>query len=462
MSLAQASRALSAGEVSSLELIDAAIAGAQRLNPRLNAFLRIDGDEARMRARIADEERAGGRVRSPLHGIPMAHKDMFARKGVSSSCGSRLPTPVPTETATVLTRLDASGAVQIGVLNMSAFAVGPTGHNDDFGACRNPWHHSHITGGSSSGSGCAVAARVVLAALGSDTAGSVRIPAALCGVTGLKPTYGLVSRHAVMGMAASLDTVGPIAQDAMDCALLLDAIAVNDPTDPTVIHAGAPDFAVQLRQSVKGMRIGVAMNYFNEGVDAQIEVRFEAAVEVLRGLGATVVPVTVPGMQEADVATGLIIACEAVALHHSMLREHEGSYPKHMRIRLERGLAIPAHVYVNVLRHRQLALNQFVDQVFSKADVLLTPTVPITAPAIDIQPGATGADVDRVLADLTRFTRPFNYLGVPALSVPMGFSSTGLPLALQLAGRPFSEAMLLRLAHAYQTVTDWHLRAPVL
>jgi aspartyl-tRNA(Asn)/glutamyl-tRNA(Gln) amidotransferase subunit A len=460
MSLAEASAALASRKVSAVELLDATLARAEQVNPNLNAFLRIDAASARAQAQWLDAERARGHVRGSLHGVPMAHKDMFYRAGVASSCGSRVKLPIPATTSTALSRLDAAGAVQFGVLNMAGFAVGPTGHNWTVGHCRNPWNTDRITGGSSSGSGSSVAARAGFAALGSDTAGSIRIPAALCGITGLKPTYGRVSRAGAMGFSFTLDTIGPLARSAYDCAMMMNAIAGPDAADPTTGQVETPDYLNRINHPVRGLRIGVPTNYFTDGVDPDIDRVLQASLLALRDLGCIIVPIEVPDLTAVDAAGGMILACEGASLHAPLMQEQGALYTKQMKVRLERGHAIPAPRYLDAVRYRSVAVAQFMETVFSKVDVLHAPIVPIHTPEIAASDIESGPEMDALISQLTRFTRPFNFLGLPSLALPAGFANDGMPVSMQLVGRPFSEDNLLRLGHAFQSSTDWHLKEP--
>jgi aspartyl-tRNA(Asn)/glutamyl-tRNA(Gln) amidotransferase subunit A len=460
MTLSEASAALARKEVSSLELLDAIMARVEQVNPRINAVLRTDGEAARAQARALDAERSRGDVRSPLHGIPMAHKDMFYRAGVASSCGARVTAPVPTVTSTALLRLDAAGAVQFGVLNMAEFAFGPTGHNWSVGHCRNPWDTDRITGGSSSGSAASVAARISFAALGSDTGASIRVPSAICGVTGLKTTYGRVSRAGTMGLSFTLDTIGPLARSALDCALVMNAIAGPDPSDSTTWQTKVSDFVQGIDQPVKGLRVGIPSNYFSDGLDAEMDVALKDSLTALREVGCVLVSVELPDLVAADAAGNLITACEAAALHGALLQEQGDQYAARVRRRIERGFVIPGVHYVNALRYRGVATAQFIDQVFKKVDVLHTPVVSMQTPRIVETDNQSDIEMDRLVADLTRLTRPFNYLGLPALALPVGRTKNGMPIAMQLAGRPFSEDVLLRLGHAYQSGTRWHKDGP--
>lgn len=458
LDLASASDALAKGQVSSMDLTNALLMKAA--SSRTNAFLRIDHELARARAREMDVERASGLYRGPLHGIPMAHKDMFHRVGVESSYGAALRLPLPSEDATVLRRLDEAGTVSIGVLNMSAFAVGPTGHNISKGHCRNPWGLDRITGGSSSGSAAAVAERASFASLGSDTAGSIRLPAAMCGVTGLKPTYGRVSRRGAMAFAFSLDAVGPIARTAKDCAMLMDAIAGADPADPTCSPRAGSQYVKSIADWSRGLRVGVPQNFFCEGLQPGVSNALKQSLEQLASMGCEIVPIQVPDLAIEDAATAVVIACEGLVQHQRWMREQPEAYGAQLRIRLERGAVIPAPVYLGALRQRARSLEQMMDAVFTKVDVLHCPVTPMTAPTLDSTDMDRGANVDDIVGSLTRFTRPWNYLGLPALAVPIGVDEHALPIGMQLIGRPFSEEVLLRVGHAYQSETSWHLQTP--
>jgi aspartyl-tRNA(Asn)/glutamyl-tRNA(Gln) amidotransferase subunit A len=449
-------------EVSATEVLDAVLARAKAVQPKLNCFLRIDEELARSAAKLADADLARGHVRGPLHGVPLAHKDMFYRAGVPSSCGSRVRGREPeSATATALKRLDAAGAIQFGVLHMAEFAYGPTGHNHHDGPCRNPWNTAHVTGGSSSGSGASVAARAGFAALGSDTGGSVRLPAAICGITGLKVTYGRISRAGAMPLSFSMDSIGPLARSAADCAALLAVLAGPDPADPTASGEAVPDYPARLHLPVKGLRVGVPTTYFTDDMDPGVGAALTESIKALESLGCVIVPVTLPAeMAAIDAAGTHLIAAEAAAYHGNWLRTRPQGYSPQVRARLERGLALPASRYIDALRLRGPAVAAFSKAVFAKVDVLHAPVLPIPTPTIAETDVGGAPTMDRTLALMTRFTRPFNYLGVPSLAVPCGFLASGLPVSMQLVGRPFDEATILALGHAFQQATDWHKREP--
>jgi len=450
-----------AGRVRCVQAMEAVLDRAGETQRRLNGFIRIEAERALSAAHAADRDAVAGRWRGPLHGVPMAHKDMYYRAGEVSTCGSKIlrERPAP-RTATALARLDAAGAIQFATLNMSEFAFNPAGHNWHFGHCRNAWHPDYITGGSSSGSGTTVAARANFAALGSDTGGSIRLPASFCGTVGIMPSVGRVSRAGAMPLSHSLDRVGPLARSVEDAAQILAVIAGADPDDPTCETAPVPDFVAALKRSVKGLRIGRPTRYFYESADAGIVERMDASLELFRSLGAVVLDVDLPDLAAASAAWSIVAASEAAALHSNWLRQRPMDYSEQLRTRLAQGLAIPAAAYVNALRLRGPALRAFCETVFSKCDVLHAPTVDFATPTIAETEVGDSPEMMAVLGRITRLTRPISFLGLPALAVPAGFLPSGLPTAMQLVGRPFDESTLLALGHAYQAATDWHLRAP--
>ena len=447
--------------VTAVKAMEATLARAQAVQPKLNAFLRVDAELALDAARLADREVARGHLRGSLHGVPMAHKDMYYRKGVASSYGGKVgPTRPAPSTAAALERLDRAGAIQFGVLGMAECAFGPTGHNYHYGHCRNAWNPDYITGGSSSGSGSAVAARATFAALGSDTGGSIRLPASFCGTSGIKPTYGRVSRAGAMPLSFTMDTVGPLARTVEDCALILAALAGPDPRDPVAEAREVPDYVAQLRRPVAGLVIGRPRQYFYDNCDPEIAAIMEASLETFRKLGAKVVDVDLPDVDAWNAAATMIISAEAAALHGNWLRTRPQDYSAQVRARIESGFAIPAVAYIDSLRLRGAALAEFCDKVFSKVDVLHAPVVAIQTPTIAESDVGGGPKMAALLAQITRLTRPGNYLGVPALSVQAGFAKSGLPVGMQLLGRPFDEARLFALGHAFQGATDVHKKAP--
>ena len=463
LSCGELARAIRGKQVSAVKAMEATLARAQAVQPKLNAFLRIDTDLALDAARLADRDLARGHLRGPLHGVPMAHKDMYYRKGIASSYGGKIgPARPAPATATALERLDTAGAIQFGVLSMVECAFGPTGHNYHYGHCRNAWDPERITGGSSSGSGTAVAARATYAALGSDTGGSIRLPASFCGTSGVKPTYGRVSRAGAMPLSFSMDTVGPLARTVEDCALVLSAIAGPDARDPMAEARAVPDYLALLARPVAGLVIGKPRQYFYEGCDAEIVALMDATLETFRTLGAKVVEVDLPDVDAWNAAATMIISAEAAALHGHWLRTRPQDYSAQARARLEQGFAIPATAYIDSLRLRGVALREFSERVFSKVDVLHAPVVSFQTPTIAETDVGGGPKMTALLAQVTRLTRPGNFLGVPALSVQAGFTRSGMPVGMQLLGKPFDEATLFALGHAFQGATDFHRKAPLL
>ena len=463
MTLAEASEAVRTRAVSSVELVDACLARIERVQPTLNCFISVEAEEALAAAERADIEIARGEWRSPLHGVPLAHKDMFYRAGRVSTFGSAiLRDHVPDYTSTVMTRLADAGAIHLGSLNMAEFAAGPVGQNDHFGQVRNPWNTGHIPGGSSSGSGAAVAARACFGSLGSDTGASCRLPGAMCGVVGLKPTYGLVSRHGVLARCWSLDCVGPLARTARDAAMILQTVAGRDENDPTTARDGVPDYLAGLESGVDGLRVGVPGNHLYPDVDPELRPALETALSALRDLGCKLVDLDMPDPDRMYVLTEVIHKCEAAALHDEWIRTRPRDYSISVRARLEAGYFLPATRYIQAQRLRPRMLSEFDEAVFARADVLFTPVTPIPVPRIEDVAITRSGDAPRIVETITRCTRWVNYLGLPALSVPCGFTENGLPVGFQLVGRPFDESLLLRLAESYQSDTDWHVRTPPL
>jgi len=461
-SLVDAADAIATRKISARELTVASIERAQQLNPTLNAFISLDPEGALAQADQADQLLANGETAGPLHGVPLAHKDMYYRAGKVSTCGSKiLKDFVPDITSTALTRLQDAGALHLGGLSMSEFAMGGTGHNHHYGPCRNAWSQAHISGGSSSGSGASTGARIVFGALGSDTGGSVRLPAAANGVFGIKTTQSRVSRYGIMGLCFSQDNVGPLARTARDCARLLRIVAGHDPLDPTSSREPVPDYeAACINPDIKGLRIGVPTNYYYEESDPQVRDCMQASLQVLKDLGAEIVDITVPDHDYLTDLGHILLAAEAATQHGKWMRERPDDYGPQVKARIENGFGFTATQYLTALQRRPEISARFIDQVFSRCDVLHTPTCNVVLPTIaetDVgdQPGFT-----KVLGRITRCTRPINYLAVPCLAVPAGFTPGPLPASFQLIGRPFDEATLFRVGAAYEEATDWTKQTP--
>ena len=460
LTLAEAASAIRRGRLSSLAATRALLARIEARNPAINAVLRVDPDRALKAARAADRALTAGRGRGPLHGVPLAHKDMYYRAGELCECGSRVRQGHrPAVTSTALSRLDAAGALHIAALNMSEFAFNPTGHNPYTGHCRNPWNTAHITGGSSSGSGAAVASGMTYAALGSDTGASIRGPAYFCGVSGLKPSWGRVSRFGAMPLSFSLDHVGPLARTAEDCALMLTAIAGPDPNDPLTLGLPKPaNWRTACRAPLRGLRLGVPRRFFWDEMDGEIGKALEQALADFRSAGVRIVELDGIDLGPANACANVILGTEAAAYHREWLAARPQDYSLLVRSRIDAGLAFTGVQYVSALRARGAWTARFLAQM-EKLDAVLCPVFDKPTPTIvesdmDVSPQAAA-----VVGGVTRLLRSINYLGLPALSVPCGFAH-GLPTGFQLIARPCDEATLFTLGAGFQRLTDWHRRAP--
>jgi aspartyl-tRNA(Asn)/glutamyl-tRNA(Gln) amidotransferase subunit A len=442
-------------ELSPVEVTEACLARIEAHDDRLNAFLTVTEEAARQAAREAEKELRQGNDRGPFHGIPVAFKDLIEIEGVPMTAGSRiLEHNVSKVTATVVEKLRKAGAVILGKTNLQEFARGPTGVDSHFGAASNPWDVTRIAGGSSSGSGAAVAGRMAAAALGSDTGGSVRIPAALCGIVGIRPTYGRVSRYGAVPLGRSYDVLGPMTRSVEDAALMLAAIAGHDPRDPSTRNVPLGDYADSLRQGrnegLKGICLGVPGNYFFPGLDAEAEALVRTAIALLEGLGADVREVDIP-YTEYGAATYLAVNGPDYGLYHlPSLVARRSEYCRLTAESFELGLFVPGWRHLQGQAARRLFLRQTAE-VFRQVDAVVTPTVPVTAPPID------ACDDWRALLHATV---AFSSVGTPALSVPCGFTKAGLPVGLQLVGKWWEEETLFRIGAIYEAATDWHIRRP--
>jgi aspartyl-tRNA(Asn)/glutamyl-tRNA(Gln) amidotransferase subunit A len=462
MSLVSVAKAIAEKKLSSHEVTRSCLHRIAQWQPRLNAFMAIESEAALKAADEADAALAKGNNRGALHGVPLAHKDMYYDAGKVVTCGSLIRRDfVATTTSTALQRLKDAGTVRLGSLHMVEFAYGPTGHNVHYGAVHNPWNVDHITGGSSSGSGSAVAARLTFAALGSDTGGSIRMPAHFCGVTGLKTTVGRISRAGAMPLSQSLDTVGPLAQTVEDCALLLGLMAGADPEDATASTLAVPDYMAATKGSIKGLRIGVPTTFYVDDLDPEVARVLDETMAILKKEGAEIVQVELPDQRQLTSACQLVLATEAAALHKRWMIERPQDYGAQVLMRLQNGLAIPGVTYLEALRWRGPALAAYLAAV-TGTDAVLAPVAPVPAPTIAESDVGNGDGAEAVIQRLTRFTRPVNYLGLPSLSIPSGFTKSGLPVGMQLIGRSFDEATLLRIGAAFQRATDFHAQVPQL
>ncbi|OYU49433.1 MAG: Asp-tRNA(Asn)/Glu-tRNA(Gln) amidotransferase GatCAB subunit A [Rhizobiales bacterium PAR1] len=454
--------AIRKGDVTAVEATKASLDAFAAHDKAINSAIWLERETALETAEAYDKLQKTGKILGPLHGVPLAHKDMYYKTGKLSTCGSAIRKDFkPTYTATVIERLEAAGSVTLGGLNMAEFAQNPTGHNRHFGHCRNPWGTDYCTGGSSSGSGAAVAARFVFGALGSDTGGSVRLPASICGVTGIKGTQTRVSRYGVMPLSFSADNVGPLCKTAKDCAAFMQVISGHDPKDPTSASEPVPDYLAMLDGDIRGMLIGVPTNYFFDDIDDEVMAAFTEVCKILEARGAIILPVTIPNMDAIATYGGIVSRVEGGTIHAQWMRERPQDYAVHLSARLYGSYGIPAVYYIEGLAKRGPLLKALAAEVFEKCRVFITPTLRTKVPtllATDIDAGTPGAE--KAFMDVSLNTRPINYMGLPSVSVPCGFDSNGLPIGFQIQGRPFAEGLVLKVADAYQRETDWHLRKP--
>jgi aspartyl-tRNA(Asn)/glutamyl-tRNA(Gln) amidotransferase subunit A len=469
---------LRSGEISSVEATRAYLARIEATDDKLNAFITICPEEALAAAEAADRRIAEGTA-DLLTGIPLALKDIFVTEGVRTTCASKiLENFVPPYDGTAVARLKERGAVILGKLNMDEFAMGSSNENSAFGLVKNPWNLETVPGGSSGGSAAAVAARQAAGTFGTDTGGSIRQPASHCGVVGLKPTYGRVSRYGVIAYASSLDQVGPLARDVEDCAILLQAVAGYDPADSTSVDTPVPDYRAALRDGVQGLRIGLPREYFIEGLDPEVRGAVEAAIAIYRQLGAEIVEVGLPHTDYAVACYYLIATAEAssnLARYDGVrfgLRTEEGRglLDMYMQSRaagfgaeVKRRIMLGTYAlssgyydayYLKAQKVRTLIRQDFLE-AFNAVDVILTPAAPTPAFRLGEK---SGDPLQMYLSDI--FTIPVNLAGTCGMSVPCGFSASGLPIGLQLVGKPFDEATILRAGYAFEQATEWHRRKP--
>jgi aspartyl-tRNA(Asn)/glutamyl-tRNA(Gln) amidotransferase subunit A len=447
-SLAGLSRELLAKHLSPVEVVRALL---ERIEvDETNSFVTVTAERALEQAARAEGEILAGRYKGPLHGIPVAIKDIFYTRDVRTTMGSaHYAGHVPDHSATVARKLEEAGSILIGKTNTHEFAYGPTGDQSHFGPTKNPHDTRRITGGSSGGSGAAVAANLCYGALGSDTGGSIRIPAALCGIVGMKPTYGRVSKRGVFPLSWSLDHVGPMTRTVEDNALVLNALAGHDPQDLYSVDLPPEDFTRDLERVLSGVGVGVPTSFYTENVDEEVEAHLGEVAAVFTTLGAQVREVEIPNLWETLHAQRLILGAEAYAVHEERLENEPERFSEEIRERLLDGANRGAHHYANARRRGIFATVEF-DNAFDGVDVLLTPTLPITAPEIEQRDLSIGDYEETVRSALTRFTGPTDLTGHPSLSIPCGTTASGLPVGLQLIGRHFDEATLYRFGHAYQ------------
>ena len=455
LSLGEAADLLRSGKVSPVELTQACLQRIERLDPRLNAFITVAAETALVEARHAETEIRQGRWKGPLHGIPVALKDLVDTAGVRTTAASALFNDrVPTEDAEVVRRLKAAGAVLLGKLNMHELAFGASTVVSAFGPVRNPWALEYSAGGSSAGSAASVAARLCYGAIGSDTGGSIRLPAAYCGVVGLKPTFGRVSTRGVIPLSWSLDHVGPITRRVRDAGLMLQALAGCEAEDPTCAEMPVVDYTA-FAEGTKP-RLGIPRKFFYEGLHPDVQAAMSSALSALAGLTASQREVEIEAANEISL---VVLRAEAYAYHQESLERTPELYQPETLKRIRSGAEIGASAYI-IARRKLDELRRSVRKIFDTVDLLVTPTAPV--PPFQISELLADMDSLRGKEVLTaRNTRPFNTLGLPTVSVPCGFTSGGLPIGLQITGPPGGEAQVLRLAHAYEQATDWHRRSPI-
>ena len=449
------------GDVSPVEAAEAYLDRIGQIDGKLNSYITVCRDEALAEAQQAEKEIAAGNYRGPMHGLPVAVKDQFYTKGIRTTGGSAiLKDLVPNEDATVVANLKAAGSVLLGKLNMSEYAMGDAFFHP-FGTPHNPWDLSRNPGTSSSGSGAATAAFLCATSLGEDTGGSIRGPASFCGLVGIRPSWGRVSRYGVLGASWSMDTVGPISRTTADCAMTLGAIAGYDPKDPSTWDVPVPDYLSMLTGEIRGLKVGVIQERVDtEAVDPEVRDNVVQAIAVLGELGADIQEVSIPLIVHSAAISNTIILTDAAGVHRQGIDEHLGEYDHNIQIRLLVGSIIPAQAHQKAVKLRQVLRQQILDAL-EKVDVLVMPTSSIPASPIPTKAGiGSKQEVLDGLAGRRSFTAPFNVANTPALSINCGFTSQNLPVGFQIAGKPFDEGTLFRLAHAYEQATDWHTRRP--
>ena len=462
LSISEAADLIESRQISPVELTRGHLDRIERTDPVLNAFITLLGEEALESAESAEREIANGEYRGPLHGIPVGLKDLYYTKGIRTTVGTKILRDfVPEYDAAVTERFADAGAILMGKLQMHEFALGATSVNPHDGPARNPWNPDRITGGSSGGSGAAVAAGQCMAALGSDTGGSIRIPGALCGIVGLKPTFGRISRHGVYPLSWSLDTVGPMTRAVRDSAIVLNALAGHDPRDPSSANVPTEDFTDGIEGGISGLRIGIPDDFFYDVISPEVAEAVCRAAGVLADLGAEVERCSIPALNHALGISSAILVTEAAETVFDKLRDRPQDIGADVRARLRLGAVTPAVDYIKAQRARS-AYNAQLDEAMQRYDLLLAPSVAVGATGIDQEFVEIAGSQENALSLMSRLTRPFNLTGQPTISVPCGFTDEGMPIGMQLAGRQWREATVLRAAHAYEQATEWHTRRPAL
>jgi aspartyl-tRNA(Asn)/glutamyl-tRNA(Gln) amidotransferase subunit A len=440
-------------EVSPVEVTEQLLKRIELLNPKLNAFVTLTAELAMAEARQAEKDIMNGEYKGPLHGIPIVHKDLYYTKNIRTTASSKiLKDFVPDYDATTVAKLHEAGTILLGKVQTHEFASGATTQSPHFGPCKNPWNLDRVPGGSSGGSGAAVAAGLAYMGTGSDTGGSIRIPAACCGIVGMKPTYGRVSRYGIFPMAWSLDHAGPLTRSVKDAALCLEAMAGFDPKDESTVDIPVPRYIDSLLPTLKGIKIGIPTSYYYEDLEPEVEAALHAAIATFKELGAEIIDVSLPKIEYAASALSAVLLGEITAIHEQWMDTRIEDYGPDVRLMLERGRSLPASTYLQGQRARHLIVQDFLN-AFSEVDVLLTPATPLTAPRPNDFEGGMR---------LAKLTAPTNLTGLPSLSMPCGFSSEGLPINLQIIGKPFDDSGVLATGYVYEQNTPWHSRHPEL
>jgi aspartyl-tRNA(Asn)/glutamyl-tRNA(Gln) amidotransferase subunit A len=456
LSIRDAWELLAARKLSPLELTQAHLERIAQLDPKFNTFITVTSESALQQARESEAAIMRGDARGALSGIPMAVKDLYETSGVRTTAGSKfLSDYVPQQDCEAVRRLKGAGAILLGKLNLHEWAFGAINNNPHYGACLNPWDTARSPGGSSGGSGSALAAGLCMGSLGTDTGGSIRIPAALCGVVGIKPTYGRVSVRGVIPLSWSLDHAGPMARTVEDVALLLQVLAGYDPDEPLSVNQPVDAYLSDLKGGVSGWRVAVARRGFDDATPEILEA-VAGAAKVFEQLGAQVETVDLPYCRETRPASFMVMTIDADAYHYERLQSRPQDFGEDVLKRLEGGLTATGVDYARA----RLAMSQVrhqINRLFDDFELLLAPTVPMAAPRLD-----DTAEIERARANLSVYTLPFNVAGVPVLSLPCGFTKDNLPIGLQIVGRAWNEAGVLRAAYAYEQATDWHTRRPAL
>lgn len=452
---------LESKEVSPVEVTEAVLKQVETYNGQINAYIRVDAEDAQTSAKIAESEIMKGNYKGKLHGIPMALKDIFYVKDKVVTMGSKIHKDfMPTYSATVVEKLAAAGVIFTGTLNMHEYAWGGTNNNPHFGPCRNPWDLEKIPGGSSGGSGAAVAADMTIASLGTDTGGSIRIPSAVCGIVGLKPTHGRVSKHGVFPLSWSLDHAGPMTKTVTDAAILLECIAGFDVNDPTTIDKPVSSYTTGLSENLKGMIIGVEEDFFLTNLQPDVQELFNKAIKTLKSLGAEIKPITIPSLKNAHYAEMITVLAEASAIHHTNFKKRPEDFGKDVRLSLELGELPSAVEYIQAQQIRHKIKQEF-QEIFKTVDTILAPTLPFTAPKIGQEITIINNQNLKVSDELIRLQSPANLTGLPSISVPCGLSEN-MPVGIQFIGDAFDEHVIIKAAYAFECTNSMEGRKPLL